>query len=293
MLAQARPDERRSSRPRRASRRRGLPSGVDQAVRQRPRVLFVSRPHGCCVGRPARADDVSRRRSSGRSTAAKRRARTRSRRPEVARQVVDDDVVVRVGDRRAARDHRVDGARPLGLGFARARDHRDGVAWTTRRLHLALPRPRRELARGFGQRRVSSRPPRPAASPPLSPRVTAASSVARAGARRLRRRNVNGRGEERQRLVVRPVDDLDLDAERHDARPRRRRTPASSRTRAEVGLPSRANETSSAAMSSSSATSTSSQILRLTKEIQRIARAQEIRDLAPSDKRRPSRDRDR
>ena len=37
------PDERRSSERRRASLRRGLPSGVDEAVRQRPRVLFVSR----------------------------------------------------------------------------------------------------------------------------------------------------------------------------------------------------------------------------------------------------------
>ena len=60
VLARLDPDERRSSGRRRASRRRGLPGGVDQAVRQRPRVLFLSRPHGCRVGRPARADDVPR-----------------------------------------------------------------------------------------------------------------------------------------------------------------------------------------------------------------------------------------
>ena len=119
----------------------------------------------------------------------------RSRRREVARQVLDDDIVVRVGDGRAARDHRVDRARPLGLGLARARDHRDGVAWTARRLHLALPAPRRELARAL---RPPLRCEATAAASSMAAtvaRVMPASSIARAGARRLRRRNVSGRSQ--------------------------------------------------------------------------------------------------
>ena len=51
----------RSHGSRRASHGRGLSDRVDQAVRQWPRVLFLSRPHGRRLGRSARADDVPRR----------------------------------------------------------------------------------------------------------------------------------------------------------------------------------------------------------------------------------------
>ena len=90
--------------------------------------------------------------SSGRSAAARRRARTRSRRAEVARQVLDDRVVVGVRDRRAARDHRVDRAGPLRLGFTRARDDGDGVTRAAGRLHFGLACARRKLRRPVCER---------------------------------------------------------------------------------------------------------------------------------------------